>query len=328
MWAVLPGEERVRFGTLTGSWNPPAIVGWDRLQPVMLTTLGRSGSTWVTRLLGRHPRIVSYAPFRCEPRAAAYWMEMYGALAGPGSYQQILHGELYGPDWWAGTRRSRSDDFPEDPMEPWLSEHHARTLLPQAIRQIDAFSRAAGAIEEKGSELSHFAEKFGLNTFVQPLLFGLYPGAREVMLVRDPRDMVCSMLSYNRKKGYDGFGRSQVDSDADFVRWWRRGMEQMLTEWTARRDQAFLLRYEDLIREPVATLSRVFDYVGVEHDAERMTSLLEEASAMRPDVQKSHQTAGDPAASIGRWERDFTADMAAAADEVFPDILEAFGYAP
>src|SRR5947209_3266574 len=36
--------------------------------PLLVITLGRTGSTWLMRLLGLHPEIVAYRPFEYEPR--------------------------------------------------------------------------------------------------------------------------------------------------------------------------------------------------------------------------------------------------------------------
>ena len=35
----------------------------------------------------------------------------------------------------------------------------------------------------------------------------LYPRAREIFLVRDPRDTLASMLAFNARRGFVDFGR-------------------------------------------------------------------------------------------------------------------------
>src|SRR4051812_28772540 len=47
-----------------------------RFQPVLLKTLGRAGSTWVTHVIGAHPGAVAYRPFDFEPRMLDYWLEI------------------------------------------------------------------------------------------------------------------------------------------------------------------------------------------------------------------------------------------------------------
>ncbi len=325
---LLDGGSRVPLGTVSGEWEPPVTVADEALRPLMVTSLGRTGSTWLTRLLGQHPQISAYEPFRCEPRAASYWMEMYGALSTPRSYHQILHGELYGPEWWVGTHRSPPAPKRKNPIEDWLAAQHVESLLPFALARIDEFARATAELEGKAGSATHFCEKFGLGSFTQPLLTSLIPGAREILLVRDPRDMICSMLAYNRKRSFVGFGRDQVDSDAEYVRWWRGGIEQSLFEWQDRSDAALRLKYEDLIREPAATLQRIFAHVGVDHDRTTVEAVLDRAVSGKRDAQKLHRTANDADASIDRWRSEFTPELERAAEESLADLVEAFGYAP
>ena len=55
-----------------------------RLQPLLLTTLGRTGSTAVVRMLAAHPEVVAYRPFEYEPRVATYWMGVLPDAFRPG----------------------------------------------------------------------------------------------------------------------------------------------------------------------------------------------------------------------------------------------------
>ncbi len=324
---VLGDGSRVRLGVVAGRWDPAVDVPEDSLRPLMVTSLGRTGSTWLTRLLGQHPRISAYEPFDSEPRSASYWLAMYQALTAPRSYRQILLGELDGPEWWVGTHRSPPPPRRKNPVEDWLAVRHVESLLPFALARIEEFARATAELEGKADSATLFCEKFGVGSFAQPFLTSLVPGAREILLVRDPRDMICSMLAYNRKRSVDGFGRDQVSSDAEFIHWWRGGVEKSLAEWQGRSDAAMRLKYEDLILEPLATLERIFAHVGVESDDDTVEAVLDRAVRGRRDVQKRHQTAPDPTSSIGRWREEFTPELAAAADESLADLVEAFGYA-
>src|SRR5687767_6062817 len=60
------------------------------LQPLVLTTLGRTGSTAVVRMLAAHPEVVAYRPFEYEPRVATYWMGVFRSLADPVAYRRQL----------------------------------------------------------------------------------------------------------------------------------------------------------------------------------------------------------------------------------------------
>jgi hypothetical protein len=324
---VLADESRRTLGLIEGSWTPPASIAPDTLAPLMVTTLGRSGSTWTMRLLGQHPEVTSYAPFRYEPRAASYWMGVYDTLSSPESVAQALRGELDGVDWWTGCRRRNVPVPAPGMMEAWLTSDHVQSMLPLALARIEAFYRESAQREEKElARVRVYTEKFTTNSWVQSFLTSLDPRAREIILVRDPRDMVCSMLAYNRRRGVSGFGRGAVDSDEEFARWWRHGIRQMMDELKAREGTALLLRYEDLVQRPEDTLAWLFEKVDLDASAATVKGILERARAMAPEAQAQHRTSKDVAASVGRWQTDLEPSVRDAAEEAFADLLPALGY--
>jgi hypothetical protein len=71
-----------RIATIAGR-RAPLEPAEHTLDPLIVTTLGRTGSSWLIHLLAQHPDVVAYRPFSFEPRAATYWMEALMALAEP-----------------------------------------------------------------------------------------------------------------------------------------------------------------------------------------------------------------------------------------------------
>src|SRR5207237_244844 len=68
------GRPPLTIAQIRGTRKPLPSSADPRFLPIMLTTLGRTGGTWVIRLLSRHPEILALRPFAYEPRIAAYWM--------------------------------------------------------------------------------------------------------------------------------------------------------------------------------------------------------------------------------------------------------------
>ena len=52
----------------------------------------------------------------------------------------------------------------------------------------------------------------------------LYPHAKEVFLVRDFRDMALSILSFDERRGFAGFGRPEGATDEEYMRGVLAGM--------------------------------------------------------------------------------------------------------
>lgn len=324
--AVLQDATRHRLGTIEGVWQHPAVDTTRFLQPILLTTLGRTGSTWATRLLGAHDEILAYRPFEYEPRLASYWLEALGGLSHPHSYGQALRGDLSGDAWWLGRRASgRPTPSVDSAMARWLGTTQVEALLPFCVDRIESFYREAAERDGAG-RAAFFVEKYSPSSFVPDLMWSLYPGTAEVILVRDFRDMICSIFAYNRKRGMQAFGRDLAHSDADYVAQLRTSGLRLLERWRCRSERAFLLRYEELVRDPEPVLAALFEHMGVDHDPATVREVVEAAARATPDAQRQHATTPDPTASIGRWRRDLTPELQRATEEAFSDILLEFGY--
>lgn len=299
------------------------------IHPLVLSTIGRSGSTWLAWLLSCHPEVVGYRPMRFETRVATYWMSVLQGLAQPRSYlSQLVATDLESDRrWWLGDG-SRSTPRIEDPqLEGWLGADAVEQAAAMCQARIEAFfGRLAVELEKPGAR--YFLEKFLLEPVVLDLLTDLYPQAREIVLVRDFRDVASSVLAFNRKRGFQAFGREHVDSDAEYVRSVARGQAAgLLARWEERRDHAHLVRYEDVLSEPEATLEGIFEFVGLDSSTDCVARTLERAREDAPSMDH-HRTAADPTATIGRWRDDLPAELIAACADALDPVLEAFGYEP
>ena len=153
----------------------------------------------------------------------------------------------------------------------------------------------------------------------------LYPAARELFLVRDFRDMIASMRAYNARKGFGDFGRETAQSDATWLAELRRGVIALRDAWRERGDPSSLVRYEDLVRDPDATLPPLLASLGLDTAPETVSRLIAAAAPDAPEL-RGHGTAGSPDASIGRWRHDLPPELLAAVEETFGDLLQEFGY--
>ena len=278
-------------------------------------------------MLGEHPAIAAYRPFEYEPRLASYWLDLLLAVSEPQSYYQALDGELYDDEWWLGRRRSTPVPvkYLDPGIQQWLGRDNVDAVADFAVRRVDEFYAEVARMQGK-TDARYFTEKCWPGTCVPQLLAELFPNAREIILVRDFRDMVCSILSFNKKLGYDSFGRQLADSDAKFIRQLRDSAVRTLEHWRERGKSAHLLRYEDIILRPEPTLKAALEYLGLDASPEVIAATLQRASALTPELQQGHSTSRDPAASIGRWRRDLDDVLKKECAEAFGDVLTQFGY--
>jgi hypothetical protein len=300
-----------------------------RFAPVLLKTLGRAGSTWVTHLIGAHPQALAYRPFDYEPRVLDYWMEILRTLAQPYSYAQAIDPDVdEGRGWFVGRRRSLGPvDLSADPaVESFMETRAVEELAAFAMQRVDSFYDAVAASQQRPAA-SHFVER--AHEWHELLLVReLYAGARVIVLVRDMRDLLASRIAFNRKRGVFQFGMDASTSTADYVReTMRREIDDLHETWGALGGDATLLRYEDLIREPLATARRLFEDIGMPADDRTVQDVLAQARDSRPERQAGHKTtSGGDEASIGRWQDDLEPALQDACAEAFAVPLEAFGY--
>jgi hypothetical protein len=323
----LEDKTRLPLAVVRGTRTPLQTPFEPQMQPLLLTTLGRTGSTAVVRMLAAHPEVVAYRPFEYEPRVATYWMGVFGALSDPAGYRRQLAptGTIDGT-WWLGAEPPLPRPIRDPALDPWLESAAIGDLAAFAQQRIERlYIQVAAAQGRPGA--SRFVEKYRPDS-VPELMLELYPEAREVMLVRDFRDMIASMFAYNRKRGREGFRRDRATSDRDYILNDVGVSVAALAEaWRSRSGATHLLRYEDLLQRPQETVRELLDHLGLDSGPAAVEPML--ASMLERDSgSEGHRTVADPAESIGRWRHDLSDEVAAACAEALGPSLETFGYEP
>ncbi len=171
-----------------------------------------------------------------------------------------------------------------------------------------------------------FVEQTPETCFVLAAALRAYPEARAVHVVRDGRDVVCSLLERgwlaSGRGGSDDVGSSygahvrfwvepeRADefahaSDATRAAWaWRRYLDAARIE----HDRLLELRYERLVAEPDAVAQEVASHLG--------SDPAPLAAALR----------GAHPQSVGRWQRELTAAQVADVEREAGPLLRALGY--
>jgi hypothetical protein len=296
------------------------------LQPLLVTSLARAGTTLLMRMLAAHPAVVTYARPPYEARGGKYWMHVLKTLAAPTDARKRVGApmEFHLETLAAGGNPFYSAEFAAWPeVEAWSGREYIRDLAAFCQRSIDGWYLATARAQGQPADgLIYFAEKHFADSYPR-LMRELYPEARELFLVRDFRDMIASMRAYNERKGFGDFGRVRVESDAEWLASLGRGGVRLRDAWRERGSAESLVRYEDLVQRPETVLPPLLGTLGLKADPETVAHLI--AAPDAPEMQ-GHGTAASPAASIGRWQRDLPPEWQAPVLETFGELLEEFGY--
>jgi hypothetical protein len=163
-------------------------------------------------------------------------------------------------------------------------------------------------------------------SFVLPAALRAYPAARAVHIVRDGRDVVCSLLERgwlgDEREGSDDAGLSygahprfwveperadefRTASEATRAAWaWRRYVEAA----RVAPERTLEIRYEELAKDPGAVADRLAAYLDLE------------PSPLRASLSKVF------ARSVGRYKKDLTPSQLADAETEAGALLKDLGY--
>jgi hypothetical protein len=336
--AVLQDGIRVPAGSIAVRREPLRPDYQPRIAPLLVTTLGRSGSTWLMQILASHPQVAVFRNFPYESTPAKYWLHALRVICEPVNLIESAHPDNFHNNlWWVGNNPYHNDRIYEQAwLEEWYARAHIESMAGFMQQTIDDWYTTVARTQQQ-SDVSYFAEKHMWPNYLPVLTWELYPRTKELFLVRDFRDMARSIMAFDEKRGYPGFGRPEHSTDEEYL---RGELSKMATDlqrsWQTRGDRAHLVRYEDLVREPGETVTSMLEYLELDSSPEMVSELLARGSekvlslpgfSYDASAVASHRTMPNLNATVGRWQGEGDESLRALAEEVFGEALREFGYA-
>jgi len=319
--AVLEDKRRVLLGTVRARHAPLRSSFEPRLRPITLTSLNRVGSTWLMGILAAHPQIVVHQQYPYEQSNAQYWVHMLKVLSEPANRLQSSKPGAFHNDLWHIGHNPFYDAtlIKHEELREWMGRQYVERLAAFCQSSIDDWYLEVARSQGQDVPVC-FAEK-GVAGHIPALTWELYPNAKEIFLVRDFRDMVCSLMAFYK----DGTTRRRASDDEQYIRWLGTWANHLRSDYESRADRAHLVRYEDVVNQPVQTLTTLFRYLELDASPELADEILTKVSEQTPHFAK-HRTTPSLEASIGRWRHDLDPTLQRACEETFGELLGAFGY--
>jgi sulfotransferase family protein len=171
-----------------------------------------------------------------------------------------------------------------------------------------------------------------------PLLMEALPESRMVLLVRDPRDIVSSMLDgarqggwmYQRRKESDEWKRrTGADKDPDaFIRNRSQKYLQHATSakkaYDAHKGPKVLVKYEELRADTLGTMKRMYSALGIEVNEEELGRVVGTHSWENIPEEEKGEGKFYRKATPGGWREDLTPEQAKAVERVTASLLKEF----
>ncbi len=257
---------------------------------IVIGGCGRSGTTLLRVIVDSHPRIC------CGPESEAFLAGAIHLTRLKDRYKldrQVLRDAYV-------TSRSRAEFI------DWLAEVcRAATGKPR------------------------WAEKTPRNILNLDFIFSKFPQAKFVHVLRDGRDVACSLRTHPRHRVKNG-KLVPVNTWKPMklcVQRWRDSLLCAKRRWSNPR--FYTVRYEELVTDPRETVSKLMKFLE-EPWNERLLAHTEAASIYRdattfaqtPEANKPIETS-----SIGRWRRDMSDDDKRIFKEIAGELLIECGYA-
>jgi hypothetical protein len=223
---------------------------------------------------------------------------------------------------------SNNENF-ERCLKAMLQYKHVRFLKPDAdqIRREfwlgpNTYGRLFGLFLEQFAQRegkTRWGEQTGLIERYADIVFKAYPEGRMIHMLRDPRDRYVESL----KMWPNGKGRAGGAA----ARW-------LYTTALAKRnlkkypDQYKVVRFEDLVREPEATLRDICKFIGEKYDPEMLTMVGAPEHRAKLLREVENEISGSPLlqSHIGNYREDLPQPETAFMQSISRASLREFGY--
>lgn len=260
----------------------------------------RSGTTLIRRILDAHPAIA------CPPETT-----LFSACARFLHEQPLDNGVQFGV------------------LDGLCQAGFSEQVVLERLRELAfGFHREHAAAQGK----TRWAEKTAADVFHLPAIERLCGGhVHWICVVRHGLDVALSIRELSEKAGghldeIHAFVQREHRPLVAFAEAWAVATTAML-DLVQRREDAVLVRYEDLVNDPVAALEPVFAAIGEPFQPQLVADAMGIRSAGFGDWKTWSRSAID-ASSVGRHRSELSRHLKAELGTRFNPLLEQAGYQP
>jgi hypothetical protein len=262
-------------------------------------------------------------------RSGSTWLRsMMGEMSGHHVWEEPMVGRLFGEFYAKAPQENRrSADF----------------IMGEPIRK--GWTRSIRNFVQDGARYSNPRIDAGDYLVIKepngsvgaPLMMEALPESRMILLVRDPRDVVASVLDAAREGGWlyesrnGGGAKRRPPAEkrprafaGERARVYRRGVQNAKLAYDAHGGPKVVIRYEDLVADTIGTMRRLYAALGIAVDPDELVRAVEKHSWENvPEEEKGEgkfYRKGRP----GSWKEDLTPEQTKTVERITASLLEEF----
>lgn len=280
--------------------------------PILLASSGRSGTTMLMQEFATHPDIAVANAYPFEIKLASYYAAAWTVMSKSTHLPTAIEAEfaayaskdlIIGRNPW-----NRSD------LLSVTGGNHAARLLGKTFpsRLADLFRSTIddyyGIVCSMNGDNAHFfAEKSVLDGQVRQACRDLFNGVREIVLVRDPRDYLCSAAAFWSHNIERIMSTMHIE------------LSMIMDIFNERQPDVLFIRYEDLVLDSQNTRHKIYDFIGCD-------AVFRPRPTATDIVPPAHRTSRSSADSIGRFRKDLDSQVLASCNDAFARFMRMFDY--
>jgi hypothetical protein len=282
------------------------------MTPILVTGPGRSGTTLLMALLAHAPEIIVSELVPYETRLLSYYANAHNVLTHAADMVNSTHSDdLESDGFGIGFNPFNSPDRAAAFSTPAIARDYEEQYVPERLSEgfrdviAEYYLRLAG--DRRKPSARFFAEKNNnLQYLVRSFTRRAFPGAREIITIRDPRDVMCSQMSYFK-----------MDAERSFAEL-SHATEITLEIHAEKSPDVCFHRYEDLLRGEKDSFLRLSKFL--------QTAIEPLTDESIQDIFVSHGTSANAHATLERWRSDLNQEWQKRCLQAWRPFLEAFGY--
>ena len=257
----------------------------------------RVGSTWLAEMMSDHK---GYTMWR-EPRVGALF----------GSYYYV---------------RPRDQDSKNS---HFILGSHRRVWM-RSIRSL--ISETAQATFSEKERQGYLVIKEPNGSVGAPLLMEAMPESKMLLIIRDPRDVAASGLDAERAGGWAAghkYGGGKSDSKPNAVVReravkYQRDVGNAKQAYEAHEGHKVLVKYEDLIADPLGTMKRIYAALELPSNEETLAWTVEKHSWKNVPEDKKGVGKFRRKATPGGWREDLSSEQVEIVESLTAPLLDEF----